>query len=102
MVAKPAKDTEPDGVWLANAKAGSNADDWSQEIPEDVMPAETWHDEDKAYTKSYNSALLAGENLEAGQQMVLFDFGASRHMSAFHDQFTNFKLITPKPITITD
>ena len=34
--------------------------------------------------------------------MILFDSGASRHMSSYHKQFTNFKSIAPKPITAAD
>ena len=34
--------------------------------------------------------------------MILFDSGASHHMSSYCKQFTNFKSITPKPITTAD
>ena len=34
--------------------------------------------------------------------MILLDSGASRHMSLYHDQFTNFKSIAPKSITTAD
>ncbi|KIM63116.1 hypothetical protein SCLCIDRAFT_53780, partial [Scleroderma citrinum Foug A] len=51
---------------------------------------------------SYSSALLAGEDLQTGQQMVLFDSGASRHMSSYRNQFMNFRSIVPKAITAAD
>lgn len=102
MTAEPAKDTKSDGVWLANTKAEKNTDNWLWEIAKDTMPTETWYNKDEAYTKNYNSILLAGENLKAGQQMVLFDSRALRHMSAYHDQFTIFEPITPKSITAID
>ncbi|KIM63847.1 hypothetical protein SCLCIDRAFT_80398, partial [Scleroderma citrinum Foug A] len=35
-------------------------------------------------------------------RMILFDSGASCHMSSYREQFTNFKSITPKPITAAD
>ena len=50
----------------------------------------------------YCSALLTGENLQTGQCMVLFDSGASRHMSSYRDHFLNFKSIVPKAITAAD
>ena len=50
----------------------------------------------------YCSALLTGENLQTGQHMVLFDSGASSHMSSYRDHFSNFKSIIPKAITAVD
>ncbi|KIM55226.1 hypothetical protein SCLCIDRAFT_98005, partial [Scleroderma citrinum Foug A] len=57
---------------------------------------------DKMARSSYHSALLAGESLGTGQCMILFDSGASHHMSSYREQFTNFKSIAPKPITAAD
>ena len=34
--------------------------------------------------------------------MILFNSGASHHMSSYHEQFTNFKSIVPNPITTAD
>ena len=34
--------------------------------------------------------------------MILFDSGASRHMSSYHNHFTNFKSIVLKAITAAD
>jgi len=94
---------EPDGVWLAHAADLDDKVDWLWEVNEahiQAICAEANEDEDPR--SSYCSALLAGEDLQTGQQMILFDLGASRHMSSYHDQFSNFKSIVPKAITAAD
>ncbi|KIK17966.1 hypothetical protein PISMIDRAFT_48262, partial [Pisolithus microcarpus 441] len=76
------KDTEPDGVWLAQA------DDLDLD--------------EEAFTRTYNHALLAGAGLDNHEEMILFNSGASRHMSSYHSQFLDYKPIVPKPITAAD
>ena len=44
--------------------------------------------EDEEAKSSFDSALLAGKNLQTGQRMALFDSGTSHHMSSYQDQFT--------------
>ena len=98
-----AEGREPDGVWFAHAAGSDDEDDWLREVDEADLQgicAET--DEDEEPRSSYNSALLAGENLQTGQHMILFDSGASRHMSSYRDHFSNFKSIVPKAITAAD
>ena len=95
-----AESGEPDGVWLADVAILDDKDNWLQEVDEEDIPticAET--DEDEEPKSSYCSALLAGESLQTGQRMILFDSGASRHMSSYRDHFMNFKSIVPKAIT---
>ena len=87
---------EPNGVWLADAAISDDEDDWLREVDEEDIPticAET--DEDEEPKSSYCSALLAGKSLQTGQRMILFDSGASRHMSSYCNHFTNFKSIMP-------
>lgn len=80
--AQSSTDTEPDGVWLAQA--------------DDL-------DLDKeAFTRTYDHALLAGAGLDNHEEMILFDSGASRHMSSYRSQFLDYKPIVPKPITAAD
>ena len=75
-------------------------DDWLQEVnEEDILTICAETDEDEEPKFSYCSALLAGKSLQTGQRMILFDSGASCHMSSYHDHFTNFKSIVPKAIT---
>ena len=52
--------------------------------------------------KTYDHALLAGKSLGTQEEMILFDSGASRHMSSYYSQFLNYKPIIPKPITAAD
>ena len=94
---------EPNGVWFTHTAGLDDEEDWLQEVDEADLPAicaET--DEDKEPKSLYCSALLAGENLHTGQCMVLFNSGASRHMSSYHNHFSNFKSIVPKAITAAD
>jgi len=94
---------EPDGVWFVHAAGPDDEDDWLREVDEaDIQAICAETDEDEEPRSSYSSALLAGENLQTGQRMVLFDSGASRHMSSYRDHFTNFKSIVPKAITAAD
>jgi len=94
---------EPDGVWFAHAAGPDDEDDWLREVDEaELLTICTESDEDEEPKSSYDSALLAGKNLQTGQRMVLFDSGASCHMSSYHDHFTNFKSIVPKAITAVD
>ena len=97
---RPDGDTEPDGVWLAHAQD----DDWLTEIAEEDTPnlADLNIDEEEAYTKTYDHALLAGEGLNSHEETTLFDSGASRHMSSYRSQFLDYKPIVPKPITAAD
>ena len=94
---------EPDGVWLADAATSDDEDDWLQEVDEEtIFPCMETLNEDEEAKSSFDSALLTGENLQTGQHMALFNSGASRHMSSYQDQFTNFQSIAPKPITTAD
>jgi len=97
---RPDGDAEPDGVWLAHAQD----DDWLTEIAEEDTPnlADLTIDEEEAYTKTYDHALLAGEGLNSQEETTLFDSGASRHMSSYRGQFLDYKPIVPKPITAAD
>ena len=93
---QPDRDTEPDGVWLAHAQ-----DDWLTEMADEDAPNPTdlIFDEEEAYMKTYDHALLAGEGLNSCKETTLFDSGASRHMSSYRGQFLDYKPIIPKPIT---
>jgi len=94
---------EPDGVWFTHAAGPDDEDDWLREVDEaELLTICAESDEDEEPKSSYDSALLAGENLQTGQRMVLFDSSASRHMSSYCDHFTNFKSIVPKAITAAD
>jgi len=94
---------EPDGVWFVHAAGSDDEDDWLREVDEaDLQGICTETDEDEEPESSYNSALLASKNLQTGQRMVLFDSGASHHMSSYRDHFSNFKSIMPKAITAAD
>ena len=78
-------------------------DDWLREVDEeDILTICTETDKDEEPKSSYCSALLAGESLQTGQRMILFDSGTSHHMSSYRDHFTNFKSIVPKAITAAD
>ena len=96
MTMQSSADTEPNDVWLAQAQ-----DDWLTEIAEENVPdlEDLAFDEEEAYMKTYNHALLAGENLGTQEEMILFNSGASQHMSSYHSQFLDYKPIIPKPIT---
>ena len=90
-------------MWFAHAAGPDDEDDWLREVDEaDIQAICAETDEDEEPKSSYSSALLAGEDLQTGQRMVLFDSGASRHMSSYRDHFTNFKSIMPKAITAAD
>ena len=98
-----AESGEPNGVWLADVAISDNKDNWLQEVDEeDILTICTETDEDEEPKSSYCSALLTGESLQTGQHMILFDSGASHHMSSYCDHFTNFKSIVPKAITAAD
>ncbi|KIO14996.1 hypothetical protein M404DRAFT_72788, partial [Pisolithus tinctorius Marx 270] len=51
-----------------------------------------------AYMNNYNHVLLAGESLNSTEETILFDSGASHHMSSYCSKFLNYKPIIPKPI----
>ena len=55
MTTQSSADTEPDGVWLAQAQD----DDWLTEIAEEDMPdlEDLAFDKEVAYTKTYDHAL---------------------------------------------
>ena len=94
---------EPDGVWLADAAISDDEDNWLREVnEEDILTICTETNEDEEPKSSYCSALFTGESLQTDQRMILFDSDASRHMSSYHDHFTNFKSIVPKAITAAD
>ena len=97
--AQPDGDTEPDSVWLAHTQ-----DDWLTEMADEDAPnlTDLIVDEEEAYTKTYNHALLAGEGLNSRKETTLFDLGASHHMSSYRSQFLDYKPIVPKPITAAD
>ena len=52
-----------------------------------------------AYTKTFSHMLLAGEDLNPSECMKLFNSSASHHMSSYHNQFIDYKVIIPKSIT---
>ncbi|KIO11152.1 hypothetical protein M404DRAFT_128021 [Pisolithus tinctorius Marx 270] len=54
------------------------------------------------YMNTYDHALLTGESLSSAEETILFDSGASHHMSAYHSKFLDYKPIIPKPITAAD
>ncbi|KAG6330382.1 hypothetical protein ID866_8706 [Astraeus odoratus] len=69
------EETEPSGlIWLAQADDEDN--DKLTEIAEEDVPqirSLTVDDNDKAFTKSFNYALLAGKDLHTGKRMYLFN-----------------------------
>ncbi|KIO14720.1 hypothetical protein M404DRAFT_17580 [Pisolithus tinctorius Marx 270] len=92
-------DSEPNGVWLVHLQD----DDWLMEIAEEEIP-NPWDiiiDEEDAYTNTLDHALLAGESLNSTEETILFDSGASCHMS-YHSKFLDYKPIIHKPITTAD
>ena len=99
VAAQPDRDTEPDGVWLAHTQ-----DDWLTEMANKDAPnlTDLIVDEEEAYTKTYDHALLAGEGLNSCEETTLFDSSASHHMSSYCSQFLDYKPIIPKPITAAD
>jgi len=91
------KDEEPDGVWLTQV----NDKGWFVELADEATP-DLIYDTEDAYTKTFSHALLAGENLDSSERMELFDSGTSHHMSSYHNQFIDYKVIVPKSITAAD
>ncbi|KIN96112.1 hypothetical protein M404DRAFT_94908, partial [Pisolithus tinctorius Marx 270] len=51
------------------------------------------------YMNTFNHALLTGESLNSAEETILFDSGASCHMSSYCSKFLDYKPIIPKPIT---
>ena len=94
---------EPNGVWFVHTAGSDDEEDWLREVDEaDLLAICAETDEDEEPKSLYCSALLTGENLQTGQRMVLFNSGASCHMSSYRDHFSNFKSIVPKAITAAD
>ena len=78
-------------------------DDWLREVDEEDIPTIcTETDKDEEPKSSDCSALLAGESLQTGPRMILFDSGTSCHMSSYCNHFMNFKSIVLKAITAAD
>ncbi|KAG6329875.1 hypothetical protein ID866_9213 [Astraeus odoratus] len=99
-----AEKDEPDVVWFTHAERGWDEDKyWFVEVnKDDILDIKQLGPDDndeEAYTKSYNYAIPTGDHLNAKQQMILFDSGATCHISLYCDQFIKYRLITPKPIT---
>ncbi|KIK12843.1 hypothetical protein PISMIDRAFT_18446, partial [Pisolithus microcarpus 441] len=63
---------------------------------------EVFPDEGDAYTETLDHVLLAGESPHLNEETILFDSGASRHMSSYRNKFLDYKPIIPKPITAAD
>jgi transposase InsO family protein len=57
---------------------------------------------DDAFTRKFNSAMLANILGDARGESELYDSGVSRHMSPYRHQFINFCEIVPKTIVAAD
>ncbi|KIK14931.1 hypothetical protein PISMIDRAFT_16919 [Pisolithus microcarpus 441] len=63
---------------------------------------EVFPDEGDAYMETLDHVLLAGESPHLNEETILFNSGASRHMSSYRNKFLDYKPIIPKPITTAD
>ncbi|KAI6000438.1 hypothetical protein EDC04DRAFT_2908788 [Pisolithus marmoratus] len=92
--AQSSTDAEPEGVWLAWVD-----DNQQSEVTKEDTAVLTDLDLNKeAFTKTYDHALLAGTSLSNHEEMILFDSGASRHMSSYCSQFLDYKPIIPQSV----
>jgi transposase InsO family protein len=57
---------------------------------------------DDAFSRKFDSAMLANTFGDSSYESELYDSGASRHMSPYHHQFINFRVIVPKTIIAAD
>ncbi|KIN99231.1 hypothetical protein M404DRAFT_30658 [Pisolithus tinctorius Marx 270] len=100
LSAQTSTDSKPNGVWLVHPQDN----DWLTEIVEEEIlnPQDIITDEEDAYMNTFNHVLLAGKSLNSIEETILFDSGASCHMSSYHSKFLDYKPIIPKPITAAD
>ena len=75
------KDDELDGVWFAQMNE---------------------EDETRVCTTSFDRVMLTNEAKDQSNHTILFNSGATCHMSSSKDQFIDFTPIPPKPITAVD
>ncbi|KAI6123231.1 hypothetical protein EDD16DRAFT_1704570 [Pisolithus croceorrhizus] len=59
-------------------------------------------DDGDAYMETFNHVLLAGESLHLNEETILFNSGASCHMSSYWNKFLDYKPVIPKPITVAN
>ncbi len=92
-----ADDEEMFGLLVGVTESEEEEEDEGEFVP--VIADE----DDKAFTTTFNSAMLSTGGI--GNSLVdvdLYDSGASRHMSGYRHRFINFVDITPKPIVAAD